>query len=100
MSGGALTTSDRKTVRLNDGTSVPIFGYGTGFKPNAGADITMAITQAGVRHIDCAERYKNEESVGEALNELGMKRKRLFVTSKRGSAFGSTTIIRDDSYSL
>ncbi|MBM7484323.1 diketogulonate reductase-like aldo/keto reductase [Bradyrhizobium canariense] len=42
--------------------------------------------EAGFRHLDCAERYRNEEAVGDALREAfkagTLQRKDLFVTTK------------------
>ncbi|KAI5451931.1 hypothetical protein NCC49_001232 [Naganishia albida] len=76
-----------KTVQLNDGVTVPLQGYGT-HQPKGLADqaerIKMAL-EAGIRHIDCAERYHTEEGVGQALKELGFdkeKRDQIFVTTK------------------
>jgi 2,5-diketo-D-gluconate reductase A len=38
--------------------------------------------QAGYRHIDTAERYGNEQEVGEAIRRSGLDRGEVFVTSK------------------
>ena len=47
---------------------------------------TKAAVEAGFRHLDCAERYRNEEEVGAALKELfaegTVRREDLFVTTK------------------
>jgi diketogulonate reductase-like aldo/keto reductase len=47
---------------------------------------TKAALEAGFRHLDCAERYRNEEAVGDALQETfkagTLQRKDLFVTTK------------------
>jgi len=47
---------------------------------------TKAALDAGFRHLDCAERYRNEEAVGDALQaafEAGtLQRRDLFVTTK------------------
>jgi diketogulonate reductase-like aldo/keto reductase len=40
----------------------------------------------GFRHLDCAERYRNEAAVGDALREMfkagSAQREELFVTTK------------------
>src|SRR5262249_41856214 len=47
---------------------------------------TRDALQAGFRHFDCAERYRNEREVGEALQAGlpagGIKREDIFVTTK------------------
>ena len=73
----------RKTIQLNDGNIIPILGYGTAKKPDVAAAITMAITEADMRHLDCAERYNNEVGIGKGLKKLDGDRSELFVTSKR-----------------
>ena len=37
---------------------------------------------AGYRHIDTAQGYKNEESVGQAITESGIPREEIFLTTK------------------
>jgi diketogulonate reductase-like aldo/keto reductase len=43
--------------------------------------IKNAITQ-GLRHIDGAESYGNEEEIGVAVKESGVPREELFITTK------------------
>jgi aldehyde reductase len=66
---------------------MPVLGFGTLIP---GADATTSATRdalaAGFRHFDCAERYRNERAVGEAL-QAGLAagsvaREDLFVTTK------------------
>jgi alcohol dehydrogenase (NADP+) len=47
---------------------MPVLGFGT-LIPDAAATISATIDalEAGFRHFDCAERYRNEREVGEAL---------------------------------
>jgi hypothetical protein len=66
---------------------MPAIGFGT-LIPDAAATIsaTRDALQAGFRHFDCAERYRNEREVGEAL-QAGLAagkiaRKDIFVTTK------------------
>ncbi|HEY3252860.1 MAG TPA: aldo/keto reductase [Polyangiaceae bacterium] len=72
---------------LNQGAGqLPVFGFGT-LIPGAAATIaaTSDALQAGFRHFDCAERYRNEAEVGQVLQAgmaSGTRREDLFVTTK------------------
>ena len=83
-------TSDLRITRmpLNHGAgSMPALGFGT-LIPDAAATIsaTRSALEAGFRHFDCAERYRNEREVGEALQAGlgagGIAREDIFVTTK------------------
>lgn len=72
------------TYTLNNGVKIPIIGFGTWQTP-AGAIAKVAVKSAlssGYRHIDTAEMYGNEKSVGLAIKESGISRSSLFITSK------------------
>ena len=66
---------------------MPALGFGT-LIPDATETRNAARTalDAGFRHFDCAERYRNEEQVGLALREAtqagSVRREELFVTTK------------------
>ena len=67
--------------------SIPAVGFGTLIPdPVVTRQATKAALDAGFRHLDCAERYRNEEAVGDALQaafEAGtLQRRDLFVTTK------------------
>ena len=66
-------SSDLRITRipLNNGSGhMPALGCGTLIPdPAATKAATKAALAAGFRHFDCAERYKNEREVGEALKE-------------------------------
>lgn len=69
---------------LNNGVGVPCVGYGTWRTPD-GSNTVQAVKSAidcGYRHIDTAQLYGNEESVGLGIRESGVKREELFVTTK------------------
>ena len=73
---------------LNHGSgTIPALGFGT-LIPDAAATIsaTRDALDAGFRHFDCAERYRNEREVGEALHAGlaagGIAREDIFVTTK------------------
>jgi len=85
-----IESSDLRTkrVQLNRGAGqMPALGFGT-LIPDAAVTIraTRDALEAGFRHFDCAERYRNEREVGEALQAGvaagGIAREELFVTTK------------------
>jgi alcohol dehydrogenase (NADP+) len=75
-------------IPLNHGAGqIPVLGFGT-LIPDAAATIsaTRNALEVGFRHFDCAERYRNERQVGEALQAGiaagGIAREDIFVTTK------------------
>lgn len=79
-----MKTSLTDTYTLNNGVEIPCIGFGTWQTPDgevAVASVLKAL-EAGYRHIDTAQAYKNEESVGLAIKQSGIDRKELFITSK------------------
>jgi diketogulonate reductase-like aldo/keto reductase len=77
-----------KKIALDHGrVSMPALGFGT-LIPDAATTVsaTRDALKAGYRHFDCAERYRNEREVGEALRiELaaeGIAREDIFVTTE------------------
>jgi diketogulonate reductase-like aldo/keto reductase len=73
---------------LNDGSgAIPALGFGTLVSnTNETRSATRAAVEEGFRHLDCAERYRNETEVGAALKDLfadgTVRREDLFVTTK------------------
>ena len=73
---------------LNNGAGhIPALGFGTLIPdPVVTKTATRAALDAGFRHFDCAERYRNEREVGEALEQglaaNGVAREDIFVTTK------------------
>ncbi|MEE1296395.1 MAG: aldo/keto reductase [Bifidobacterium sp.] len=76
-----------QTIALNTTYQLPVEGYGTWLTPNdqAATGVHQAIKD-GYRLIDTAHDYGNEQGVGEgihrAMDELGLKREDLFITTK------------------
>ena len=74
-------------IPLNDGAGqIPVLGFGT-LIPDAAATRTATkdALLAGFRHLDCAERYRNEREVGDALQDVlkgEIEREDLFITTK------------------
>lgn len=70
-------------VKLNDGNHIPQLGYGVWQVGNDEA--TSAVSEAlkvGYRHIDTAAIYGNEEGTGKAINESGIARGDIYLTTK------------------
>ncbi|HXY64991.1 MAG TPA: aldo/keto reductase [Mycobacterium sp.] len=72
---------------INGRGALPAIGFGT-LIPDL-AETKRAVTTAlgvGFRHFDCAERYRNEEAVGDAMREMfeagTVQREDVFVTTK------------------
>jgi diketogulonate reductase-like aldo/keto reductase len=67
--------------------AAPAVGFGTLIPdPIATREATRAALEVGFRHLDCAERYRNEAAVGEAIQEAlktgTLARRELFITTK------------------
>jgi 2,5-diketo-D-gluconate reductase A len=70
-------------ITLNNGVDIPQLGFGVFQIPPAETRAaTLQALEAGYRHIDTAEMYRNEIEVGEAVRDSGLKREDIFVTSK------------------
>jgi diketogulonate reductase-like aldo/keto reductase len=77
-------TSDRRSCVLADGHRMPMLGLGVWQVPD-GPECVNAVRWAlelGYRHIDTAQAYGNEESVGRALRDSGVPRNEVFLTTK------------------
>lgn len=76
------------TFALNHGGGrIPALGFGTLVSDSAKTrQATAAAVDAGFRHLDCAERYRNEAEAGAALKDLfasgTIRREDLFFTTK------------------
>lgn len=77
-----INIADRVLI-LNDGISIPQVGFGT-FQMTQSvckAAIPKAL-EVGYRHIDTAEKYRNEKAIGEVMNKSGIPREEMFITTK------------------
>lgn len=85
-----MTTSDKlryTRIPTHGSGTIPAVGFGTLIPdPVVTKQATKAALEAGFRHLDCAERYRNEVAVGDALQEAfkarTLQREDLFVTTK------------------
>ena len=74
----------KSTITMNNGIKIPRVGFGV-YRAAQGDETKNAVLNAlevGYRHIDTASAYGNEESVGEAIKESGLKREEIFLTTK------------------
>ena len=72
------------TYTLSNGVRIPCVGFGT-WQAADGREAVDAVTsalEAGYRHVDTAQGYGNEESVGKAVRQSGVNRADIFITSK------------------
>ncbi len=72
------------TYTLQNGVQIPCIGFGTwqvADGEEARASVLSAL-EAGYRHIDTAQAYENEQSVGQGIRDSGVPREQIFLTSK------------------
>ena len=71
-------------TKFSNGIEIPSLGFGVYRVPNEGVtkDCVLKALKAGYRHIDTAQAYHNEEEVGQAIKESGLKREEVFITTK------------------
>jgi diketogulonate reductase-like aldo/keto reductase len=71
-------------VALNNGVEMPRFGLGV-FQADDGEEVKQSVLSAiniGYRSVDTAAAYDNEQGVGQAIQECGIPRDQLFITTK------------------
>ena len=71
-----IESSDYRVTRLllrNGSGEMPALGFGT-LIPDLAETITATreALEAGFRHFDCAERYRNEREVGEGVRDFAV----------------------------
>ena len=73
-----------QTVTLNNGVEIPILGFGV-FQIRDASECERSVVEAiqtGYSHIDTAASYMNEEAVGRGIQQSGVPREKLFITTK------------------
>jgi diketogulonate reductase-like aldo/keto reductase len=90
-------------IELNDKHTIPQIGLGVWQVSNE-ADLQVAFKaaiNAGYRHFDTAQAYHNEQMIGRAWKESGLKRNELFITTKIAvENFGAKHTLRSFETSL
>lgn len=74
------------TITLSDGTSTPWLAFGTGtalYHSDASSAVSLAL-KSGFVHLDGAQMYQNEESVGSGILSAGISRSQVYITTKLG----------------
>jgi diketogulonate reductase-like aldo/keto reductase len=85
---GTLDTLRYSKLPLADGSGgMPALGFGTLIPdPLATKQAITTALEVGFRHFDCAERYRNEQAVGDAMQGMfragNIRREDVFVTTK------------------
>ena len=70
-------------VKLNNGVEMPILGFGVYQIPKEDTKrCVLDAIKVGYRAIDTAQSYFNESEVGDAIQECGVPREELFITTK------------------
>jgi len=83
-----LDTLRYTKIPLTHGSGeIPALGFGTLIPdPLATRQATKTALEVGFRHFDCAERHRNEQAVGDAMQGMfkagKIQRKDVFVTTK------------------
>jgi diketogulonate reductase-like aldo/keto reductase len=83
MAAGTVTADGRARV-LADGNEIPLLGLGVWQVPD-GPECENAVRWAlelGYRHVDTAQAYGNERSVGRAVRDSGVRREEIYITTK------------------
>jgi diketogulonate reductase-like aldo/keto reductase len=83
MAAGTITADGRARM-LADGNEIPLLGLGV-WQVRDGRECEDAVRwalEAGYRHVDTAQAYGNERSVGRALRDSGLSREDVFITTK------------------
>jgi diketogulonate reductase-like aldo/keto reductase len=77
-------TTEARARLLADGNQIPLLGLGVWQVPNGPITVNAVrwALELGYRHIDTAQVYGNEESVGRALSESSVPRDQVFITTK------------------
>lgn len=72
-----------RTVKLNSGYDIPLNGIGTySLTGDTCYNSIISALNSGVRLIDTAYMYNNEEEIGRAIKDSGVPREEIFITTK------------------
>jgi diketogulonate reductase-like aldo/keto reductase len=77
-------TADGRARVLADGNAIPLLALGVWQVPDGREceDAVRWALEAGYRHVDTAQAYGNERSVGRALRDSRVPRDEIFITTK------------------
>jgi diketogulonate reductase-like aldo/keto reductase len=78
------------SFELSDGTFIPWLAWGNGSAVKDSHDAIekgVHALKSGINHIDTAELYQYERETGEAIEESGVGKDQVYITSKRRRSF-------------
>lgn len=82
-----MASAEIPNVALHDDNTIPALGLGVGELSDADTEgAVSAALEMGIRLIDTAAVYGNEEAVGRAIASSGIPRAEIFVTTKLANA--------------
>lgn len=77
-----------ETITLRNGVKIPVVGFGTYQIPASKTErCVIDALKIGYRHIDTARDYGNEKEVGKAIQQSGILRSEIFLTTKIYGAY-------------
>jgi diketogulonate reductase-like aldo/keto reductase len=69
--------------KLLSGHEIPVLGYGVYMIPPSSTEkVTLEALKVGFRHVDSAIMYRNEKGCGRAIQNSGLDRSDIFLTTK------------------
>jgi diketogulonate reductase-like aldo/keto reductase len=71
----------KSAARLPGGHQIPLLGLGVYQNYDARTSVLQAL-EAGYRHIDSAQVYRNEEAVGQGVAQSSVRREDVFVSKE------------------
>jgi 2,5-diketo-D-gluconate reductase B len=82
------TSTENQMMNTIVANTIPVLGAGTfRLKGDDAYQSVITALELGYRHIDTAQIYGNEQDVGRAIRDSGIKAKELFVTTKIWTEF-------------
>jgi 2,5-diketo-D-gluconate reductase B len=82
------TSTENQIMNTSNKNTIPVLGAGTfRLKGDDAYQSVITALELGYRHIDTAQIYGNEQDVGRAIRDSGIKASELFVTTKIWTEF-------------
>jgi diketogulonate reductase-like aldo/keto reductase len=69
----------KSALLLSSGYKIPVLGFGVYQNYDTKNSVLLAL-EAGYRHIDCAQAYRNEQAVGQAVAASNLNREEIFYS--------------------
>lgn len=89
------TSTENQIMNSMNANTIPVLGAGTfRLKGDDAYQSVLTALELGYRHIDTAQIYGNEQDVGRAIRDSGIKASELFVTTKIWTEFLSNNKLK------